>query len=247
MQRSLIIHDLYSAVEEPSVLNGLRLTIEPSSVHAIMGPNGSGKSTLARTIMGHPHCTVTAGSITYAGHDLVALSPDKRAQLGIFLAFQNPCMIPGVSVFTLLKEAYQVRHSSPVDVRAFREQVLEKLMLLDMDASFLERSVHDGFSGGEKKKLEVLQLLVLQPSFIILDEIDSGLDIDALKTVAAAMTTLRVACAPSILIITHYQRILDYITPDYVHIMRDGVLVQSGTMSLVSTLEQQGYDAFRTT
>ncbi|MCX5922625.1 MAG: Fe-S cluster assembly ATPase SufC [Candidatus Dependentiae bacterium] len=242
----LSITNLHVALESAlAIVKGLNLTVQPGTLHAIMGPNGSGKSTLALTLMGHPRYTITQGSMVYKGQDLAQLSPDKRAKLGIFLAFQHPYEIPGVTVLTFLKEAHQAVTGVQSSVKDFKALLESKMELLSMDPSYVYRSLNDGFSGGEKKRLEMLQLLVLKPSLVILDEIDSGLDIDALKVVAAGLNQLKVdnpECA--IIMITHYQRMLDYIKPDHVHVMRDGQIVASGDAQLAHDLEHKGYDAY---
>lgn len=239
------ISNLCNTIHDTAILKGINLEIAPGSVHALMGPNGSGKSTLAYILMGHPAYEVTDGAISFNGTDITQLSPDKRAQLGIFLAFQQPLEIPGVTVTLFLKEAYQAvtgEHISPKDFQVILSARMEQL---GIDPAFAYRNLNEGFSGGEKKRLEILQLLVLKPSFVVLDEIDSGLDVDALKIIAQGIKQAqRENPQLSILIITHYQRILDHIIPDFVHIMHDGVIVQSGDASLAHTVEQKGYDAF---
>lgn len=242
----LIIKNLSVARDDIAILNDITVTVQPGSVHAILGPNGSGKSTLACALMGHPQIAVTQGSILLDGNDITSLAADKRAQLGIFLSFQNPPEIPGVKVITFLSEAYRALQGTLPSAAEFRAQVCMLMDILYMDHAFLERNLNDGFSGGEKKRFEMLQVLLFQPRLIIFDEIDSGLDIDALKHVANAIAYVR-ARDPlvSIIIITHYQRILDYLQPDYAHIIIDGTLVHSSDYRVVATLEHHGYDFFK--
>lgn len=237
----LVIQDLHVSVEGREILKGLNLTIPTGEVHALMGPNGSGKSTLAYTLMGHPKYEVTQGQVLYRGEDILELEPDERAQRGIFLAFQYPTAIPGVSMGNFLRLALKSVRGAEVPIPEFRKLVLEKMKLLKMEGSFLGRYVNDGFSGGEKKRAEILQMALLQPRIAIMDETDSGLDIDALRIVSEGVNALR---GPDlgVLIITHYQRILDYIKPDYVHVLVDGRIVRSGSGELVLELEARGYD-----
>jgi len=236
------IDNLSVSIDDQSILNELFLHSAPGQVHAIMGPNGSGKSTLAQTIMGNSAYRVTSGSIRFNGVVIDDMPAHQRANQGIFLSFQQPSAIPGLPVFNLLKEIRHARAKDTFDVSAFMNEVKGHLDLLGMDHSFLERSCNDGFSGGEKKRFELLQLLVARPQLIILDEIDSGLDIDALKRVAQVIQKIRAENPASIvLIITHYNRILEYITPDRVHVLKQGEIVQSGDASLVPLLEQTGY------
>lgn len=236
------IDNLSVSIDDQSILTKLFLQIAPGQVHAIMGPNGSGKSTLAQTIMGNSAYEVTGGSITFNETVLDDLPAHQRAKQGIFLSFQQPPAIPGLPVFNILKEIRHVSFKDSFDVSAFMQEVKGYLDLLGMDHSFLERSCNDGFSGGEKKRFELLQLLVAQPQLVILDEIDSGLDIDALKRVAQVIQKVRAENPDLIvLIITHYNRILEYITPDRVHVLKNGKIVQSSDASLVSQLEQTGY------
>lgn len=239
---ALQIQDVTVVVEGKQILQNISLTMMPGSVHVLMGPNGSGKSTLALSLMGHPAYTVK-GSVSLAGIDLQELPTYKRAQRGLFLSFQQPHEIPGVSLHSFLKAAYEAL-CHPIDNALLKQRVCAYLDLLELDESFYYRNVHEGFSGGERKKLELLQLLLFRPKVAILDELDSGLDIDALRIVAQA---LQAACkenpAMSLLCITHYQRILRYIQPDHVHVLMQGMLVQSGDRSLVDTIEQYGYKA----
>lgn len=225
------------------IISDFSLAIAPSTVHALMAPNGAGKSTIANVLMGNPHYEVTKGSMHYNGTDIKDLSADKRAKLGIFLAFQNPLALPGVTVVSLLKEAFEAVKGVHVAVKEFQQLLFVAMDRLGIDHAFAFRAVNDGFSGGEKKRLEMLQLLVLRPSLVILDEIDSGLDVDALKRIAQALNELkRENPAMSILIITHYYRMLELVQPDYVHIMHQGRLIKTGNAGLVQELETTGYD-----
>jgi Fe-S cluster assembly ATP-binding protein len=241
----LQINNLIAQIEDQTIVNGLSLTINPGEVHAIMGPNGSGKSTLSKVLTGHPHYTVTGGSIQYDGQDLLEMDPEERAIAGVFLAFQYPVEIPGVNNESFIRMAYnakrKARGDSEVDAFDFAQLISEKLKLVEMDEEFLSRSVNQGFSGGEKKRNEILQMAVLEPKLAILDEIDSGLDIDALRIVAEAVNKLR-SPERSFLVITHYQRLLTYIVPDVVHIMVDGRIVRSGGRELALEVEARGYD-----
>ncbi len=276
--QALIITDLHVAVDGKEILKGVNLTVREGEVHALMGPNGSGKSTLANALMGHPRYEVTAGSAMFRGENILALKPDERAQLGLFLAFQYPSAIPGVSVANFLRTALVSLHrerrkisdedllsgqapnaaetaeaaakaahapSKVPAIKEFRKTLRDGLALLHMDESFATRYVNDGFSGGEKKRLEILQMAVLKPRIAMLDEPDSGLDIDAVRIVAEGVNTLR---GPNIgmLVITHYQRILNYTKPDFVHVMVDGRIVQSGGPELAQALEVKGYEWLRT-
>jgi Fe-S cluster assembly ATP-binding protein len=246
----LKIENLHASVAEDGteILRGVDLELSTGEVHAIMGPNGSGKSTLSKVLSGHPGYEVTDGSITFRGEDLLELEVDERARAGIFLAFQYPVDIPGVSIANFLRTAVQAnRPGEEVDIFDFQEELLDRMQLLEMDPVFAERSVNEGFSGGEKKRNEILQLALLRPALAVLDETDSGLDIDALKVVAAGVNTLK-ADRPemSALLITHYQRILNYIRPDHVHVMIAGRIVRSGGPELAEALEAGGYESFRT-
>lgn len=246
----LEIRNLHVSVEGKPILKGVNLTVKQGEIHALMGPNGSGKSTLAYTLMGHPHYQVDAGQIIFKGIDLLELGPDERARLGLFLAFQYPVAVPGVSVANFLRSAINARRKAldPEDkgipIPEFRKLLKEKMALLEMDPTFAGRYLNDGFSGGEKKRAEILQLAILQPEIAILDETDSGLDIDALRTVANGVNAL---AGPNlgILVITHYQRILNYIKPDFVHVMFQGRIVESGGRDLALELEERGYDWIR--
>jgi Fe-S cluster assembly ATP-binding protein len=241
----LKIDNLHAAVGDKKVLNGLTLEVNAGEVHAIMGPNGSGKSTLAHVLAGRPGYTISQGSVTYNGKNLLALEPEERAHEGVFLGFQYPVEIPGVNNVYLLKAAVNAarkhRGLPEVDAFDFLGLVREKMKLMKMDESFLTRGVNEGFSGGEKKRNEILQMLVLEPKLAILDETDSGLDIDALKIVAAGVNSLR-APDRAVVLVTHYQRLLDYIVPDKVHVLVRGKIARSGDKSLALELEKRGYD-----
>ena len=240
----LRIEGLRVSVEGKEILKGLDLTIAAGQVHAIMGPNGSGKSTLSFCLMGHPKYAVTSGRVFYKGQDIFGLSPDTRAKAGLFLAFQYPTAIPGVTIMNFLRAALRGVRGAEVPVKEFRQTVKTHLKSLGIPDAFMNRYVNDGFSGGEKKRLEILQLAVLNPALAVLDETDSGLDIDALKTVASGINALR-GPERGILLITHYQRLLNYITPDAVHVMVDGRVAKSGGPELALELEAQGYQGFR--
>ncbi|MBV8748748.1 MAG: Fe-S cluster assembly ATPase SufC, partial [Candidatus Eremiobacteraeota bacterium] len=239
--RGLIARDLRVAVEEKEILKGIDLTVEPGRVHALMGPNGSGKSTLAFTLAGHPGYQVLGGSATLDGEELLDLAPDKRAKAGLFLSFQYPAAIPGVSVANFIRSARQAVRPDDLTPAKFRKLVFDKLDTLDMDPAFLGRYVNDGFSGGEKKRLEMLQLAVLAPKYAILDETDSGLDVDALRAVGQCVNALRGSeegRETGFLIITHYPRILQHIEPDAVHVMIDGSIVKMGGPELAQKIER---------
>lgn len=240
----LDIQNLNVSVAEKPVLFDVSLTLKPGEVHAIMGPNGSGKSTLSKVIAGHEDYTVTGGSIAYHGRDVLAMSIEERAHAGIFLGFQYPVAIPGVSNMTFLKAAYDAKRKAQdlgeSDAVGFMKVAKQAAATLDMDAGLLKRAVNDGFSGGEKKINEILQMLVLQPQFALLDEIDSGLDIDALNRVAKGVNQFRSA-SHTVLLVTHYPRILQLIQPDFVHVLAKGRIVETGTMDLANRLEQEGY------
>ncbi len=242
----LTITGLHAKVadEELEILNGVDLELRPGEIHAIMGPNGSGKSTLAKVLAGHPSYEVTAGEVVFKGQSLLDLEPNERALAGLFMAFQYPTEIPGVSIANFLRTALQARleEGEEVDLFDFQDELMDRMKLLDMEPSFAERPVNDGFSGGEKKRNEILQMAVLRPSLALMDETDSGLDIDALKIVASGVNTLREENPKmAILLITHYQRLLNYITPDMVHVMVDGRIVRSGGPEVALDLEDQGY------
>jgi Fe-S cluster assembly ATP-binding protein len=241
----LDIKDLRATVSDKEILKGITLNVKPGEVHAVMGPNGSGKSTLAQVLAGHPAYQVTGGTVTYEGQDLLAMDPEVRAQAGIFLAFQYPVEIPGVSNAYFLRAAYneirKARGEEEIDPMSFADLMDEKMRLVEMDDSMLTRSVNTGFSGGEKKRNEILQMAVLEPKLAILDETDSGLDIDALRIVANGVNTLKRPTNATI-VVTHYQRLLNYIVPDYVHVLAGGRIVRSGGKELALELEAKGYD-----
>ena len=239
--RHLQIRALQARGKEKPILMGIDLDIRTGEIHALMGPNGSGKSTLANVLMGHPGYQVTGGSVLLDGEDFLALSTSERARRGIFLAFQYPVEIPGITVGRFLKRALETRAGDPVNVSAFLKELRERMKDMQMEGDFINRYLNQGFSGGEKKRMEILQMLMLKPSIAILDETDSGLDIDALSIVADGVNRMR---GPdfSALIITHYQRILSRVVPDFVHIMYKGRIVTSGGKELVETLETRGYD-----
>ena len=244
----LEITNLKASIGDTEILQGLTLGVKAGEVHAIMGPNGSGKSTLAQVVAGHPDYVVTEGSITYMGNDLLELEAEDRAREGIFLGFQYPVEIPGVNNAYLLKAALNAKRKhqglDEIDAFEFLKLAKEKMALLGMDPKLLNRGVNEGFSGGEKKRNEILQMAVLEPSLAILDETDSGLDIDALRAVAEGVNSLR-SPERAIVLVTHYQRLLDYIEPDYVHVLSAGRIVQSGDKTLAHKLEEEGYDWVR--
>jgi len=247
-ERGLRISDLRAGVEGTDILKGIDLTVEPGRVHALMGPNGSGKSTLAFSIAGHPNYTVSSGSVTLDGEELLGIPPDRRAKAGLFLSFQYPAAIPGVSVANFIRSARQAVHPDDLTPAKFRALIFEQLDVLDMDAAFLSRYVNDGFSGGEKKRLEMLQLAMLAPKYAILDETDSGLDVDALRAVGNSVGALRASAGGKdigFLIITHYPRILQHITADRVHVMMEGRIVTAGGPELAERIEREGYDRIR--
>jgi Fe-S cluster assembly ATP-binding protein len=240
------IENLHAGVDGSEILNGVDLTIQPGEIHALMGPNGSGKSTLASTLLGSPEFAVTDGSVRFNGDDITEWSPDARGKAGIFLAFQYPQEIAGVSVLNFLRQALSARQGVDISVLDLRMRILDWMGRLDMDLSFADRYLNEGFSGGEKKRNEVLQMAILEPALAILDETDSGLDIDALKVVARGVQEVR-KDRPELgtLVITHYQRLLDYLEPDHVHVLMDGRIVASGGLELAEQLEREGYDGWR--
>jgi Fe-S cluster assembly ATP-binding protein len=241
----LEIRNLHVRTEEREILRGVDLSVEKGQIHALMGPNGSGKSTLANTILGHPAYEVTEGQILWRGEDITEAEPEDRAQAGLFLAFQYPVAIPGVSVANFLRMAINTGREDPIGVKEFGQDLRHAVDLLHVDRDFTSRHLNDGFSGGEKKRCEILQMGMLKPEVGVLDETDSGLDIDALRTVANGVNALHDEIGMGALIITHYQRILHYIEPDFVHVMIDGRIVREGGSELVDRLESEGYDPFR--
>jgi Fe-S cluster assembly ATP-binding protein len=250
LMSEIIIENLKVSIEQKEILKGLNLVVKQGEVHAIMGPNGTGKSTLAYTLMGHPAYKVTEGSVRFKGKELLDLPTDERSRLGLFLAFQYPVSIPGVTVANFLRTAVNARRKSlnpddkGISIPEFRKLLIEKMQMLKMDTSFAGRYLNEGFSGGEKKRAEILQMAILQPEIAILDETDSGLDIDALKIVSEGVNILREQNI-GVLLITHYQRMLNYIKPDFVHVMLGGTIVESGGPELALHLEEHGYDWIR--
>lgn len=241
----LEINNLHASIGEKEILRGINLSIKPGEVHAIMGPNGSGKSTLSSVLVGHPNFTVTQGSVTFLGKDLLDLAPEERAHLGIFLSFQYPVEIPGVSMVNFMRAAVNEHRKAtgqpPVSASDFLKLMRDKRAIVELDNKLASRSVNEGFSGGEKKRNEIFQMAMLEPKLAILDETDSGLDIDALRVVAKGVNELR-SPENSAIVITHYQRLLDYIKPDYVHVLYKGRIVRSGGPELALILEEKGYD-----
>ena len=241
----LEIKDLHISIGDKPIVRGFTLTIKQGEVHAIMGPNGTGKSTLAKAIAGHPDYTITQGDVLLDGKSVLVMQPDERARGGLFLAFQYPSEIPGVSIANFLRAAVQARmaEGEELDATGYYKKLYAKMDLLKIDRKFTSRSVNEGFSGGEKKRCEILQMAMLEPKFSLMDETDSGLDIDALRIVADGVNAQKQGPAsPGIMLITHYQRLLDYIVPDHVHVMWDGRIVKSGDKSLALELEAKGYD-----
>ena len=241
----LEIKDLHASIDDKEILKGLNLTVNKGEVHAIMGPNGSGKSTLSKVLAGHPSYTVTGGEVLYNGENLLELEPDERAKAGIFLAFQYPVEVPGVSNSQFLRLSYneKMKHlgEEELDPLEFNDYLKERAKIVEMGSEFFKRSVNEGFSGGEKKRNEILQMAVLNPTLAILDETDSGLDIDALRIVAGGVNQLR-SSDNAIILVTHYQRLLNYIVPDFVHVLADGRVVKEGGKELALELEEKGYD-----
>lgn len=240
----LKIQDLHASIQQQTVLKGINLQVNAGEVHAIMGPNGSGKSTLSKILSGHPSYEVTQGAIEYFGKDLLEMNPEQRAQAGIFMSFQYPVEVPGVTNINFLKAAVNAvrkgQDKPQLDAIEFLSFIRARCDLLDMDESFLYRGINEGFSGGEKKRNEILQMVALEPKLAILDETDSGLDIDALRVIAHGVNTMR-SPERAIILVTHYQRLLDYITPDFVHVLANGRILKSGDKSLALELEKKGY------
>ncbi|HSE30331.1 MAG TPA: Fe-S cluster assembly ATPase SufC [Pyrinomonadaceae bacterium] len=245
----LEIKNLHASVDGNEILRGINLTVKKGEIHAIMGPNGSGKSTLAKVLAGHPDYEVTAGEVIYEGRNLLEMAPDDRARAGIFMAFQYPIEVPGVSNAQFLRLAYNEKRKhlgeEELDPLEFKDLLKERAKVVEMDASFMSRSVNEGFSGGEKKRNEILQMAVLQPKLAILDETDSGLDIDALRVVAGGVNQLQTS-DNAIIVVTHYQRLLNYIVPDYVHVLAHGRIAREGGKELALELEEKGYDWIKT-
>ena len=254
MSNELVIKNLRANIEDKEILKGVNLTVKPGTIHAIMGPNGSGKSTLAYTLMGHPAYTVTGGEVWYKGHNVLELEADERARLGLFLAFQYPVSIPGVTVANFLRSAINAQRAeegkdpktTQIPMAQFRKDIREQMNLLSIDEAFARRYLNEGFSGGEKKRVEILQMAMLKPDMAVMDETDSGLDIDALKVVSQGVNTLA-GNNPDmgVLVITHYQRLLNYIKPDVVSVMMDGRIVREAGPELALELEDKGYDWIR--
>lgn len=252
MSNDLVIKDLHAQIGDKEILKGVNLTVQGGAIHAIMGPNGSGKSTLASVIAGHPGYEVTGGEIWYKGQNILELEPDERSKLGLFLAFQYPVSVPGVTVANFLRAAINAHRAeegkdpkeTAIPVAEFRKQLREGMKLLEMDESFARRYLNEGFSGGEKKRLEILQMTMLKPSMAVMDETDSGLDIDALRIVAEGVNRLA-GPEMGVLVITHYQRLLNYIKPQFVSVMMDGRIVRDGGPELALELEEKGYDWLR--
>ncbi len=251
MTVALEVKNLYANVGDQTILKGINLLVKQGEVHALMGPNGSGKSTLAYTLAGHPAYEPTAGQVIYDGQDLLEMEPDERSRAGLFLAFQYPAAVPGVTLAKFLRQTINSRRQAEnpedpgISIPAFRRLLKEKMDMLGIDHKFAGRYLNDGFSGGEKKRVEILQMATVEPKIAIMDETDSGLDIDALRVVSEGAMRLYQEMDMGILVITHYQRILNYIKPDYVHIMLDGRIVESGGPELALKLEEQGYDWLR--
>src|SRR5919106_4462307 len=245
----LEVRNLYAAIDGNQILNGINLTVKKGEIHAIMGPNGSGKSTLAKVLAGHPQYEVTAGEVIYEGRNLLELSPDERAREGVFMAFQYPIEIPGVSNAQFLRLAYNEKRKhlgeEELDPLEFKDLLKERAKVVEMEASFMTRSVNEGFSGGEKKRNEILQMAVLEPKLSVLDETDSGLDIDALRIVAGGVNQLH-SSENAVILVTHYQRLLNYIVPDFVHVLAHGRIAKEGGKELALELEEKGYDWIKT-
>lgn len=254
MNSELVIKDLHASIEDKEILKGVNLTVKPGAIHAIMGPNGSGKSTLSYTLMGHPGYTVTSGEIWYRGQNILELEADERAKLGMFLAFQYPVAIPGVTVANFLRAAINAHRAeegkdskeTAIPMAQFRKELRAQMAALEIDEAFARRYLNEGFSGGEKKRIEILQMAMLKPSMAVMDETDSGLDIDALRVVSKGVNTLAEQNPDmGVLVITHYQRLLNYIKPQFVSVMMDGRIVREGGPELALELEEKGYDWIR--
>lgn len=241
MQPILEIKDLHASVEGKKILQGVNLTIQPGEVHAIMGPNGSGKSTLSNVILGHPKYKVESGDIVFQGQSILELSTDERARRGVFLSFQYPTSLPGITIPNFFRTVLKSIRGKEIPMREFKQELKAGMKLLEMPDTFLNRYVNDGFSGGEKKRTEILQMAMIQPALAILDETDSGLDIDALRIVSHGITACK-SPERSVLLITHYQRMLNYVVPDFIHVFAKGKVIQTGTKELALELEENGYD-----
>lgn len=242
MSKILELIDFKVEVEEKQVVRGVDLGIEEGSIHALMGPNGSGKSSLANAIIGHPKYKILEGSkATFRGKDILGMVADERARDGILMAFQSPIAVPGVKVFTFLREAYRQLGGGDLGVGEFKKKVVKIMERVGLESEFLGRYINDGFSGGERKKMEILQMLLFKPKLMIIDEIDSGLDVDSLKVVAEGITSLVKDSGSSVIIISHYKRILEYVKPQTVHIMKEGLLINSGDIDLIDKIEEKGY------
>ena len=239
---TLEITKLHASIDGKEILRGIDLVVQQGEIHALMGPNGSGKSTLANVVMGHPRYEITQGDIRFQGESILGWSPDQRARAGLFLSFQYPTAIPGVTMVNFMRQALNAKAGREIPVREFRTQLTEKMKLLKMDQSFARRYVNEGFSGGEKKRAEILQLHMFNPTVAVLDETDSGLDVDALRVVAEGVNQLTKDSNPGVLLITHYYRILNYIEPDFVHVLVDGRIVKSGGKELAMEVETNGYE-----
>jgi Fe-S cluster assembly ATP-binding protein len=239
---TLQIVDLHVAIDGKEILSGVDLSVSTGEIHALMGPNGSGKSTLANALMGHPRYQITKGDILYQGESILGWTPDQRARAGLFLSFQYPTAIPGVTMINFMRQALNAKAGKEIPIREFRTRLTETMKLLKMDPSFARRYVNDGFSGGEKKRAEILQLHMFNPTVAVLDETDSGLDVDALRVVAEGVNSLTEEEHPGVLLITHYYRILNYIEPDFVHVLVDGKIVKSGGKELAMVVETTGYE-----
>ena len=239
---TLEITNLHASIDGKEILRGIDLVVQQGEIHALMGPNGSGKSTLANVVMGHPRYEITQGDIRFQGESILGWSPDQRARAGLFLSFQYPTAIPGVTMVNFMRQALNAKAGREIPVREFRTQLTEKMKLLKMDQSFARRYVNEGFSGGEKKRAEILQLHMFNPTIAVLDETDSGLDVDALRVVAEGVNQLTQDSKPGVLLITHYYRILNYIEPAFVHVLVDGRIVKSGGKELAMEVETNGYE-----